>query len=254
MPSNNNDRKITNEDAIHIGLATKDPGAYLFATIVIELIKLPFTLTGGMLRSLREAKAEQKAAATAAAAKAAHEQRLKEEAAQRMEERKKAYLARVEKEKRQAIVASMMPKPAVPEVDSRIGDQVRQIWREEVAPGLIFDTYLYALELFKTAEGRAFVTERGLSPERLIQKLEELHNQNKQLQGTDKMRLTPLVRAALYSAGKAARERFKSEHPGQSGVVEVTTQDLLEGVIRTKDFVPELDPIWEHLRQGNQNF
>lgn len=253
MPSsNNNERKLTNEDALHVGMATKDPGAYLFATLVIEIIKLPFTLIRSVLRTMWNDKIEQKKAAAAAIAKDAKDKRIKEESAQRMEERKQAYLARIEREKRQALVESMMPKPTKPEVDSKIGDEARLIWREEAAPGLIFDGYLYAWELFKTKEACAFVTQHGLSHEALTKKLEELHNQNKHPRGTAKMRLTPDVRAALYSAGKAARERFKSEHPGKSAVVDVTIQDLLVGAINTKDFVPELDPIWEHLRQGQE--
>jgi len=250
MANNNEQRKLTTEDVIHIGLATKSPGAYLVSSLIIELIKLPFLLARQMLQSLSKSKSAKKKAALSALAAAEAEVKNKEEYKRRMAERKKAYLQRAEQKRRQDIVASMMPKQAQPEVDSKIGDEARSVWREEAAPGLIFDDYLYAWELFKTKEGHAFVSARGLSPDSLTAKLKELHEQNKHPKAPGGMRLTPLVRMALYSAGNAARERFKSEHPGESGVAEVTINDLLAGAINTKNFVSELDAIWEHLRKG----
>lgn len=170
-----------------------------------------------------------------------------------MEQRKKAYLARKEEERRQALVESMKSKPARPEVDSKIGATARWAWREEAAPGLIFTDYLYALELFRTQEGHDFVTARGLSPDSAVKRLAELHEQNRLERGGRTMRLTPVVRAALYSAGSVARDRCMRENPGQSGVVEVTIPDLLEGAVNTEHFIRELEPIREHLRKESRS-
>lgn len=245
-------RKLTNEDALHVGLATKDPGAYLFSCLVIEIVKLPFTLIGAAFRSGKAAKENRKREGALAAERAKSELARKKELDWRMEQRKKAYLARVEAEKRQALVESMKPKPARPEVDSKIGDTARWLWREEAAPGLIFTDYLYAREIFRTQEGYDFVASRGLSPDSLGKRLRELHEQNRLERGGRTMRLTPIVRAALYSAGSAARDRFKRENPGQSGVADVTIPDLLEGAVNTKHFVREMEPIWDHLRKESK--
>jgi len=253
MSADHHQRKITNEDAVHIGLATKDPGAYLFASLVIELIKLPFSLIGLMFRSAKSAKEKQQRKSALAATQAQAEKKYQAELAPRMAERKRAYLARIEEEKRQALVESMKPKPVKPVVDSKISDETRRLWREEAAPGLVFDDYLYAWELFKTTEGHDFVTTRGLSHESLEKRLRELHEQNKQFRGNSTMRLTPTVKEALRSGGKAARERFQRENPGQSGIVEVTIPDLLEGAVSTEHFVKELDPIWEYLRKNQKS-
>lgn len=250
MANNESNRKLTNEDALHVGLATKDPGAYLFSCLVIGIVKLPFTLIGAAYKSGKAAKERRRREAALAIKRSEDEQARKEDLAKRMEQRKKVYLDRKEEEKRQALVESMKPKLAEGEVDSKIGDTARWIWREEAAPGLIFDDYLYAWELFKTQEGRDFVEARGLSADAVEKRLRELHQQNRLERGNATMRLTPIVRAALYSAGRAARDRFKRENPGQSGVVDVTIPDLLEGAVNTEHFVTELDPIWEHLRKG----
>ncbi len=252
MDADKENRKITNEDALHVGLATKDPGAYLFSWIVIEVAKLPFKLIGATFKSSREAKGRKKREELLAAKRSEDEKNRKEVFAHRMEQRKKAYLARQEEEKRQALVESMRTKPAMVEVDSKVGETARWIWREEVAPGLIFDDYLYAWELFKTQEGRDFVESRGLSPDAVEKRLRELHQQNRMERGDSTMRLTPIVRYALYRAGSAARDRFKRDNPGQSGVVDVTIPDLLEGAVNTKNFVRELEPIWEHMRKGQK--
>lgn len=56
MAAGQNNRKLTNEDALNVGLATKDPGAYLFSCLVIEVVKLPFTLIGSAFRTGKGAK------------------------------------------------------------------------------------------------------------------------------------------------------------------------------------------------------
>lgn len=246
------ERKLTPEDIVNIGIVTKSLGAYLFSALVIEIVKLPFRFIGSMFRSSQTAQAAKKQAAQAALIRVEAEKKTKEEYHWRMGERKKAYLQRIEKEKKQAVVNSMRAKPVMPEVVSEIGKEASKVWREEAAPGLIFDDYLYAWELFKTTEGRAFATERGLDPEVLLARLQELHAQNRHPRGSTTMRLTPMVRKALYSAGRVARERFKVQHPGESGLAEVNIQDLLEGAVITKDFVSELEPIWEYLQEAPQ--
>lgn len=253
MASDENQRRLTNEDALHVGMATRSPGAYLFSCIVIELIKLPFTLIGSAFRAIKSSGEKRRREVVLVAEKAKAEQAQKEELGWRMEQRKKAYIARKEEEKRQAMVESMKPKPVEPEVNSEIGDGARWVWREEAAPGLIFDDYLYALELFKTQEGRDFIATRGLSPEAVERRLQELHEQNLKPRGGSTMRLAPITKSAIRNAGRAARERFYRENPGQSGVTEVTIFDLLEGAVNTERFVQEMDPIWEHLRNAKQS-
>jgi len=253
MANDENQRKLTNEDALHVGMATKDPGAYLFSCIVIEIIKLPFTLIAATFRAIRSSGERRRREVSMATERVKAEQKRKEELDWRMGQRKKAYIARKEEEKRQALVESMKPKPFKPEVDSKIGDAARGVWREEAAPGLIFDDYLYALELFKTPEGRDFVAARGLSPEAVEKRLLELHEQNIKPRENSTMRLAPIVKLAIYSAGAVARDRFQRENPGQSGVVEVTVSDMLEGAVNTEQFVKEMDPIWEHLRKTTQS-
>lgn len=263
MANQDNGRKLSTEDVIHIGMATKDPGAYMFATLVLGLIKLPFVLLGAVFGTIRVSweekrrvglvkKREEELVVERASARAEACERSKEEYTARMEKRKQEFIEREEERKKQEILKNMMLKVTMPEVKAEFGEDLEEIIRGKSAPGYYVDSCLYALELIKTSEVRAVVTERGLSPESLEAKLRELHEQSRLVAPEGGHRLTPRIKKAMAMAGRAAKARFSSEHPSESGSVQVTVLDLFEGALDTEGFVKEIAPVWEHLRRARK--
>jgi hypothetical protein len=246
--SENSDRKLTTADVIHIGLATKDPGAYAASALAVELFKLPIALVGAVVETVRESSTEKKRAAQEAEHRKIAEKLAIEEKTRRLEEAKHALVQREREKKRQEILSSMMVKPAVPEVSTELSQDAKLLLRTEASPGYMLDACLYAAELFQSEVGAEFLVKRGISPQALAEKLKELHNETKHPRDGSQSRLTPRVRMLVSRGLRHAADRFKQENPRQSGTAHASIQDMINGAIRTEGFVPELEPVWEHLR------
>jgi hypothetical protein len=257
MPKKDDGRKLTTEDVIHIGLATRDPGAYMFASLAVEIVKLPFVLIGAVIDAVRDGRADKKRKAEelvraeeTAKAREVALAKSKEEYSWRMKQRRQEFIRREEERQKQEILTSMMAKVTEPEIRLEYSEQAKDIFKGNSAPEYYVDSYLYALELIRTPEVRTIVSRRGLDAPMLEEKLRELHLANRQLAAGRGHRLTPRIKKAVVLAGRRAKARYNLENPGQSGCAVVTVEDLFEGAIDTEGFVEELGPVWEHLRKA----
>lgn len=250
MASKDDDRRLTTSEALEIGMAVKDPGAYMFASLVVGLVKLPFSIIGAVRRARKQEREDEAIRAKERQARLEAEKREAAYRADRMERRRKELLAMEEQKKKREILDSMMAKEPQVDIKVSVSEDARKVWLGEEALSNCVDHYLYALELVKTAEGRAFVAEAGLDHAVLTAKLHELYEAQKSpLAKPGVVLLTPRVKKAIAQAGKIAAEKFKAEHPGENGTVTLSVRDLLVGAVATEGFVKELEPVWEHLRK-----
>ena len=256
MPNEDKDRKLTTDELVHVGLAVKDPIGYLVGTIVLELVKLPFTITWALIKEVRGSAERKKLAEIAAKEKAKNTERAREaaekEREQRILERERDREARKQAEADRAVLDGFLKKEPKPELEIALGEEVKKIISDPDLKEYFMGSHIFMRELIRFPEVRKIVSARGVSAEVLEEKLEELKEQHKVLHG-GQSRISPIVRKVIAVAGKGSKARFLKEHGDVGGKSEITVSDLFESAINTDDFLAELAPVWAPLRTKSKN-
>jgi hypothetical protein len=247
--NDNNNRKLTTEDYVNIGLATKSPGAFLFSTLVIEIAKLPFSLVGGAIKSSKEAKEKRNLEALEKKRKIEAEKIAQEQKALLLAEKKKALKEKEERYKKEvqkaAILNELSIKSPEDEITAELGEEVK---------GLLYRDNYYICEysllhrLLQSQSIQEFLTKNEISPKALEEKIIKLMEGKRMELGNSTSHLVPKTRMILARAGKIAKKCYLSQGKPTKKIVDIEPLDVLFGGFETTNFITELAPLWEHLK------
>jgi hypothetical protein len=256
MARNSNDennRKLTTEDYVNIGLATKSPGAFLFSTLIIEIAKLPFSLVGGAIKSSKGATEKRRLEALEEKRKLEAEKIAQEQKALLLAEKKKALKEKEERYKKEvhteAILNELSIKSPENEITAELGKEVK---------GLLYRDNYYICEytllhrLLQSQSIQDYLTKNEISPKALEEKITKLMEGKRRELGNSTSHLVPKTRMVLAKAGKIAKQRYLAQGKQTKNIVDIEPLDVLLGGFETTNFITELGPLWEHLKNKPQ--